>query len=335
MRTNRRRTRTAAMVALVVLGLTACSGVIKTGSTTSTNSKSSNSGTKTIGLAVADLTSLFFIAVEDGVKQYAAAHGYKVIVESANDDSNTQVSQVQTLITDRVSALVYVPAGAAAANVPVLDANQAGIPVVAVDREPSSGGGKLVSFIASNSVAASDQLCTWMAKQIHGSGPILQIQGQLGTTPEVARQTGCNQALKRYPGIHTVAEQAANWDENQGYAAAQNMLEAHRNAVAIFAHSDAMALGAGKAAQQAGVKPIIVSVDGFPTEFQALKAGQVSATESQQPYHMGQLATEDAILAVEGKAGSVPRVQYQPTVLVTRTNVSRYAKNDYYGPLGP
>jgi ribose transport system substrate-binding protein len=322
----KRRCTVAAVVGLTVSGALAagCSNGIVT----------AGGGNKTIGIATADLTSDFFIAAVDGVKQYAQAHGYQVIVESADNDSSRQVNQVQDLITRQVAAIVYIPAGAAAADVPVLAANQAGIPVVAVDRQPSSGKGKLVSFIASDSVKAAQQLCDWMAQQIHGKGNIAALQGQLGTTPEVARATGCAKALKSYPGVHVVAQQTANWDENQAFAATQNILSANPDLAAIFGHSDAMALGAAKAAQQAGKKPVIVGIDGFPTMFAAIRAGQVSGTVAQQPYRMGQLAAQDSILAAQGKAGSIPRTQLQPTYLVTQANINQFAGKDFYGPRG-
>jgi ribose transport system substrate-binding protein len=294
------------------------------------------SGSKTIGLAIADQTSEFFIAAADGVQAYAKSQGYTVKVQSADDDSTKQVSQVQTLLTQQIGALIYVPAGAAAASVPVTAANRANVPVVTIDRQPSADS-KLVSYIATDSVKASNQLCSQLIERIHGTGEIGIIQGQIGTTPEEARQQGCAQVLAQHPNVKVVAQQSANWDQNKGYQVAQNMLSAHPNMVGIFGQSDAMALGAVKAAKDAGrlQKMTIVGIDGFPDMFRSIQSGEAFATMAQQPYAMGQLAAKDAILAMQGKTKGIPRTQYLPAPLVTSTNEAAVAARKYYGPLGP
>lgn len=317
---------------LTATSLAACSS--SSGSSSSTGSGGSSS--KTIGVAMADQTSLFFIAAADGIKSYAKAHGYTVKLESADDDGSKQVSQVQTLLTQNIGSLIYVPAGAAAAEVPVTAANRANVPVVTIDRQPSPSS-KLVSFIATDSVKAAQEVCQYMISKINGTGQIAVIQGQLGTTPQEARQKGCQQALTAHPNVKVVAQQSANWDQNQGYKAAQTMLSAHPNLVGIFGQSDAMALGAAKAVKDAGRtgKVSIVGIDGFPDMYKAVEQGQALATIAQQPYAMGQLAAKNAIAAMNGKAKGIPRTQYLPAPLVTKQTVAAVAKLNYYGPLGP
>ena len=322
--TRRRSTSLIAAATAVILAATAgCS----TGASGNSN--------KTIGLAIADQTSQFFIAAADGVQDYAKKHGYKVLLESADDDSNKQVSQVQTLLNQNVAGLIYVPAGAAAAEVPVTAANRVKVPVVTIDREPSAQS-KLVSFIATDSVKAADQVCTAMIKKIGGQGEIGIIQGQIGTTPQEQRQQGCAQALKANPNVKVVAQQAADWDQNKGYQVAQSMLSAHPNMVAIFGQSDAMALGAVKAAQDAGrlSKMTIVGIDGFPDMYQSIEQGKAYATVAQQPYKMGQLAAQNIIDTLEGTAKDIPRTQYIDAPLITKANAAEVAKKNYYGPLG-
>ena len=87
-----------------------------------------------------------------------------------------------------------------------------------------------------------------------------------------------------------MAKQSANWDETEGYKAAQNMLQANPGIKAIFGESDAMGLGAAKAAKDAGREIIAVGIDGFPTMITAIKERLTQATQAQVPYMMGQLA---------------------------------------------
>ena len=102
---------------------------------------------------------------------------------------------------------------------------------------------------------------------------------------------------------------------------------------AIFGESDAMALGAAKAAKQANRTGIVfVGIDGFPTMFPAIKSGLVQATMAQNPYKMGEMAVENAIAIMNSKGKDIPAEQYMPTVLLSKTNVEQHNPADFYGP---
>ena len=70
-------------------------------------------------MAVANLQADFFNQIKQSVEREAKAKGVKVITVDAKGDAATQVSQIQDLITRGVDALIYIPAGATAAGVPV------------------------------------------------------------------------------------------------------------------------------------------------------------------------------------------------------------------------
>ncbi|WP_147460941.1 substrate-binding domain-containing protein, partial [Pseudomonas savastanoi] len=73
----------------------------------------------TIGLAVANLQADFFNQIKQSVEAEGKARGVKIITVDAQGNSSTQVSQIEDLITRQIDALIYIPAGATAAGVPV------------------------------------------------------------------------------------------------------------------------------------------------------------------------------------------------------------------------
>ncbi len=325
---------TLAMGTALGLALTAaaCSKTTDPGSAAPATGGGGGGGAKTIGVSVADQKSLFYIAAVDGMKKAAADAGVKLVVLSADNNSSQQVKQVNDLITQGVGALIFISQDSTAAAAGVKAANAANIPVVAVDQKPESGAGKLATYIATDSVKAADDLCTWMFAKMGGSGEIGILQGVLGSTAMLERTKGCNQALGRNANIKVVATQSANWDETEGYKAAQNMLQANPNIKAIFGESDAMGLGAAKAAKDAGKSIISVGIDGFPTMIAAIKSGLTQATQAQVPYKMGQMAVANAQSILDGKASSVPAEQLQNTVLVNSENAATVNPVDFYGP---
>ena len=287
---------------------------------------------KPIGVSVADQKSLFYVAAVDGMNEAAAKAGYDLKIASANNNSSQQVNQVQDLLVQNVGALIFIAQDATAAATGVRAANKADVPVIAVDQKPEGGNGKLATYIATDSVKAARDLCTWQFEQIGGKGNIAILRGVLGATAELQRSQGCSEARKNFPDIKVVAEQSANWDETEAFKATQNILTAQPDLKAIFGESDAMALGAAKAAKQANRSGIVfVGIDGFPTMFPAIKSGLVQASMAQNPYKMGQMAVEDAIKIMAG-GKDVATEQFMPTVLITKANVDQLNPVDFYGP---
>jgi len=275
-----------------------------------------------IGLAVANLQADFFNQIKQSVTKEAAKRGMEVVVADARGDAATQVNQIEDFVTKKVDAIVYIPAGATAAGVPVKTARKAGIPIIAVDRNPPDAPAD--TFIASDSVASAKKLGEFVAKKTGGEGQVAILQGQIGTTPEQDRNNGFQQALKENPGLQVVAKQPADWDQDKGFNIAQNMLQAHPDISVFFGRADAMALGAAQAVRVANVKhPVtIVGFDGDFAGLKAVRAGTIDATMTQQTQKMGRMAVQDAQTLIKGN--KVPKQQLLPAYLTTKANAAEY-----------
>lgn len=275
-------------------------------------------GIETIGLAVPNLQADFFNQIKLGVEGYATKLGIEVIVVDAKNDTATQVSQVQDLITQGIDAFIYIPAGAAAAAVPTRLARAEGIPVINVDREPDGAPGD--TFIAGESVNSAYEVCNHIIGLANGEGKIAIIHGQKGTTPEVLRFEGCERAIDENPGVELVAQQwSQQWSPDEGFNIAQNMLQANPDINLIFGQADGLAMGAAKAVEVAGLSDqvIIGGYDGDGAALESLVACDtpfiVTATQSTQA--MGVLAVNSAIAVANG--ASVPARQIPNAVLTT------------------
>ena len=278
---------------------------------------------KKVGLAVANLQANFFNQIKQSVEAEGAAKGVQVITVDAKGDAATQVSQIQDLIAQNIDALIYIPAGATAASVPVKAAKAAGIPVVNIDRNAEGAPGD--TFIATDSVESARQVCDWIAKQAGGKGEMLIIHGQKGTTPEVDRTKGCAEALKNYPDIKVVGELwSQQWHQDEGFALAADLLQAHPKANIIFGQADALALGAAKAVKVSNPdhRIWIAGFDGDTAALTELKNGVFDVTATQQTQKMGRMGLDDAIELVEGK--KLPAEQLQAATLTTKDNVDQF-----------
>ncbi len=281
---------------------------------------------KKIGLAVANLQANFFNQIKQSVEGYAATKGIEVITVDAKGDAATQVSQIQDLVAQNIDALIYIPAGATAASVPVKLAKAAGIPVVNIDRNADGAPGD--TFIATDSVTSARQVCDHIAKAAGGAGEMIIIHGQRGTTPEVDRSKGCSEALAKYPKIKVVGELwSEGWHQDEGFKLTQDLLQTNPDVSIIFGQADALALGAAQAVKVAnpGHRIWVAGFDGDTAALEALKEGVFDVTATQQTQKMGRMGVDSALALVEGK--SLPAEQLQDATLTTKDNVDQFIAN--------
>lgn len=299
-----------ALVAIAGLTLTAAQGAFAQGQG------------KKIGLAVANLQAEFFNMIKQSVEAYGKQKGYTVITVDAKGDATTQVNQIQDLIAQKIDALIYIPAGATAAAVPVKAARAAKIPVINVDRNAEGAPGD--TFIYGQSVAATTALGKWICEQTKGKGKAVMIHGQRGTTPEVDRTKGFTQGLASC-GIKVTQQQwTERWSADEGNKIAQDMLQRDPSVNIILGQADGIALGAAQAVKLAkpAEKVWVVGFDGDIGGLKAVQSGSLDATATQQTFTMGRMAVDAVTSVLGGK--SVPKDQPTDAKVTTKANVEQF-----------
>lgn len=283
---------------------------------------------KKIGLAVPNLQADFFNQIKIGVENYSKEKGIEVVVVDAKNDTNTQVSQVQDLLTQDIDAFIYIPAGAAAAAVPTRLAREAGIPVINVDRFPEGEPGD--TFIGGEGVNSSYEVCSYIIEKAGGAGKMAIIHGQKGTTPEVDRTAGCMKAIGEHPEVELVDQQWTNmWSADEGFSITQNLLQAHPDLKMIFGQADGIAMGAAKAVEGAGLAEQVV-IGGYDGDMSALEylskcSGPFTVTATQSTRTMGKLAVDSALAVAAGQ--EVPEMQVSAAVLTPCEKAGEFLAN--------
>ncbi len=278
---------------------------------------------KKIGLAVANLQAEFFNMIKQSVEAYGKEKGYTIITVDAKGDATTQVNQIQDLLTQKIDALIYIPAGATAASVPVKAARAAGIPVINVDRNADGAPGD--TFIRGESIKATIELGEWICKQTGGKGNAVVIHGQKGTSPEVDRMKGFTKGLEKCPGVKITQNQfTERWAADEGNKFAQDMLQRDPTINVIFGQADGIALGAAQAVKLAKPdhKVWVVGYDGDIGGLKAVQSGGLDATVTQPTFTMGRLAVDAVTDMLAGK--KPPLDQPKDGVLTTKENVDKF-----------
>ena len=279
--------------------------------------RGADSGSKpAVALVLKTLNNQFFIDMEAGARAAADSLGIDLIVQAPEReiDVEKQMQIVENLLQRQVKVLLLVPSGSKEIVPAVIKANGAHIPVVTVDARIDTmalraAGGVVVTFIGSDNEDGGRLAGAFVAERLSGKGTVAVLEGIPGHENGDARLRGFRSALGKSPGVTIVASQTANWERDQAFNVAQNILQAHPSITALFACNDVMALGAIEAIAAAG-KSAQITVVGFDAQDDARKAiadRRMAATIAQNPREMGRLAVVTAARILKGE--TVPAEQ--------------------------
>ncbi len=283
---------TLALVALSVVGISAC-----------------GAQEKTIGFAASTFTNPFFLDIEEGIESVLEGSDYTLVSLGADNDAAKQASQIEDLIAQGVDLILLNPVDSTTVGVKIQEANDAGIPVITVDRSAETG--EVVAHVASDNVLGGEMAAEFLQGICPPNTPVLELTGQAGASAAIDRSAGF-QAVFGAANIDQTT--TASWSRSEGQNVTEAFLSAQGNpaAVCIFAANDEMALGAVEAVKANPTTQIensfIVGFDAIDDAVNAVNAGELRATVAQQPFEIGAVAAQIALdyLAGESVAANVP-----------------------------
>lgn len=277
--------------------------------------------TATIGVSLSTITNAFFVAMKMGIEDAAAEKGVELIVTNADNDVAQQAAQMEDLISQEVDALIVNPIDSDAIVPSEQKAAAAGIPVIYCDR--GSTGEEYTSFLASDNVAmgatAADLVAEFLTEKYgEPKGKVVEIEGLTGSSAAIDRGTGFNETLaEKYPDIEVIARQPGDFAQDVSMDAMQNIIQANPEFDAIYGHNDDCTLGAMKALESADMLVpageeghiYIVGIDGTYDAINAITAGNIDVTISQDPIGMGAKAVEIALAVIAGEEAEKTVIQ--------------------------
>ena len=273
-----------------------------------------------IGLSISTLNNPYFVTLRNGAQDAAKKEGAQLIISDAQNDAATQQDDVQNYVTQQVDAILVNPVDSESIVPAIQAANQADIPVIALDRGAS--GGEIATLIVSDNVEGGRMAGKELIELV-GSGPVAQLEGIPGASPTRDRGQGFEEVINGQDAVELEASQTANFVREEGLTVTENILQSNPEIKGIFAQNDEMALGAVRALKnRAGTDVKIVGFDGVEEALKAVQSGKMNATVAQQPDRIGSLGVENAIKVVDGE--SVEKNIPVPVKLVTKENVSEF-----------
>ena len=282
-----KKTRIAVMLS-AVLALTAASGT----AAVAQDEEMAEGGL--ICVIVPPLNNPFWIAMQDIAAAKAEELGYTTEKLIHDDDANLQYEQYEACIAQGAVAIILDNAGADASVAAIQLAKDAGVPSFLVDREVTESG-VAVSQIISNNYQGATILAEYFAEIMGEEGTYIELTGRDTDTNAQVRSQGYHDVLDELEGMEMVAQQTANWSQDEGLQVTEALLQQYPDVKGIIAGNDTMALGAQAAVMAAG-KPeiLVVGFDGSDDAMISINQGELKAT-SLQP--VAEMAIQSAIQA--------------------------------------
>ena len=282
------------------------------------------SGTRVGGVSKT-LTNEYWRSLGEGYANMAGAHDVEFVYQAAANEGDQlgQLSIAETLITQGFNALLLSPQtdanllpayeAAIAQGVPVLNVNDAVIPLVA-------------NYVGNVQKDNGVRVAQWFIDNTSG-GKVAVIEGQPGVFAAGQRTAGFTETAEA-GGLDVVASVPANWSREQAFNAAATILQQHPDLIGFYANNDGMALGVMEAVKAAGKQDqtAVFGTDGISDAYASIRAGDLKGTVDSFPVLTGEIAMEVVLRMLDGQ--DLPRVVATPQALITADNVDQYATSD-------
>ena len=203
--------------------------------------------------------------------QHLYEQNVKVTIANADDDTQRQIRQIDSLVASGIDLLVVAPNEAGPIAEAITRVMEQGIPVVCFDRKVATDN--YTAFIGGSNVEAGRAIgvnAVDVARGLLSGGHkplILEVTASMGSTPAQERHQGFAGVVEGHPELDYVWRES-DWSSEGTYRIVMEQIRSGRLPDIVFCHNDGMATGAYKAVVETGTegKVNIMGIDGMPGE---------------------------------------------------------------------
>ncbi|MBR2189538.1 MAG: substrate-binding domain-containing protein [Eubacterium sp.] len=295
---------------------------------TSISRGETSDGTLRIGVAVYSLQNEYMKRFAASASEAAEKAGITLKIYDGNYDAGLQVTQIEEMIESGVDGILLNPEDADESAACVDLAQEAGVPVIAVNTRVNSD--KIASYVGSDDEEAGRLLMQRVADALGGSGNVVILEGPIGQSAQRERLAGMKEILRKYPELKVISCKTANWSRLEARGVMEKWLGIFDQIDAVAAENDDMALGAADAVTEkrssdaaagnsssdvamdaateksssdasakknssgnsGGADLVIVGIDGSEDAVRAVENGQMTATIFQNAEAQGETAVQ-------------------------------------------
>lgn len=289
------------LIALMSVALFGCKKSASGANEENITSDSESSNLIVIGFSQVGAESVWRNVNSESMKEtFTEENGYRLIFEDGQQNQANQIMAIRKFIQQEVDYIVLAPVTETGWDTVLMEAKEANIPVIIVDRMVDADENLYTCWVGSNFELEGEKLCTWIGEYCKKkdidtkSLNVVSIQGNHGATAQIGRTKGLKDATQEYEW-NVLRQVPGDFTRTKGREVMRELLSQYKVINIVYCENDSMALGAIEAIEESGrrVGPnlktgdiMVVSFDGVDEEAkQYIVDGKISCIAECNPLH--------------------------------------------------
>ncbi|MEK3890816.1 substrate-binding domain-containing protein [Bacillus sp. FSL K6-3431] len=277
-----------------------------------------------IGITQPNLNEPWRIEMNEEIKSEASKYEeLHVIFTDSAQNSYQQKLDIEKLLDYGIDLLI-VSVDDAATLTPTITEAYKKIPVIVLGRGVT--GYDYTLYIGSDHELIGKKLGDYVDQLIGKTeGAIIEIQGDRESPTVIERKEGLLQIMSSHPNLKLTNTIYANWQRDEAEDKLLKLLENGNQPDLVFAHNDAMAVGAYRALKKLQLKDVqIIGIDAVNAEnsgLQMIRTGAITGTINSPTG--GKEAVQYALDILKKEIG-IPKKIILKSKKITKDNVNEY-----------
>ncbi len=253
--------------------------------------ESADGGTISVGFAQVGHESDWRAANTQNYQDvFSAANGYELSFVDADNDNAVQLEAVRGFIQQEVDYICIAPIETAGWDTVLQEAQDAGIPVLIVDRSVDADPSLYASQIGCDMVLEGETAGNWLAEYLNGEeAKILVIEGSVGASATLGRTEGFNNIAAQHSEWEILEVQSGDFTQAGGQEVMESYIKKYDDFNVVVCQNDNEAYGAMDAMDAAGITygvdgdVIIISYDATHDGLQYTLDGKINCNVECNP----------------------------------------------------
>ncbi len=250
---------TALLVGLLLLCLTGCgmfSSVVE-----EDPSSEVDSDLIVVGFSQLGSESLWRTANTASIQRaMTKENGFFLIFNNARQKQENQIKAIRSFISQRVDYIVFSPVTEDGWDTVLLEAKEAGIPVILVDRMARVEDDSLyTAWVGTNMREEGEKAGRWLEEYMKARQQgeeeeinIVVLQGTPGATSVIGRTSGFNDIAEKHDNWNILKQVNGEFTTAKGKEVMESLLKQYSDIDVVVSQNDDMTFGAIEAIQEAG-----------------------------------------------------------------------------------
>jgi simple sugar transport system substrate-binding protein len=244
------------------------------------------------------------------IEEQADRYGVSLMLENANQKQENQIDAIRRFIAYKVDVIAFSPIVEEGWDNVLLEAKDAGIPVILVDRDISTEKVDLTTcLIGADFYREGVMAAEYLIRKADALGleqvNIVEITGTENSTPMRQRQAGFYDTIAADGRMNILESIDGDFLKSRGAECMRYLLRTYSDTIdVVFSHNDEMTLGALPEIEKAGYVPgkdmIIISIDGGQEAIDVLKEGRINCVVECTP-KLGKALMETVFMLKAGE----------------------------------